>query len=314
MRGSFARSPVVVCLFFSIGGYAQVINATLGGTVTDATGALIPGVEITATQTETGVVSTAVTNESGTYQFPSLQPGPYRVAAELPGFQSQIFRITLGTSQQIRQNFILQVGTVAQAVEVSVAPDQLLTTQSASVGNALAQNQVVDLPLVGRNVMDFATKIMPGVRGSGTADTTFAGITATGTGNVGIQMDGVTMNTGRHDHGLSTATFVNPDMVDEVRVVVAAVDPEGRGSAQVQMRTRSGTNKFHGGATWNIRNSALDANSWSNNRQGITPFWYNKQQYTASLGGPIVKNKTFFFGLVDGQDGAQRETVSSTVL
>ena len=79
MNGLFARAAAVVCLVFAMDGFAQVINATLSGTVTDATGALIPGVEITATETETGVVSTALTNESGIYQFPSLQPGPYPV-------------------------------------------------------------------------------------------------------------------------------------------------------------------------------------------------------------------------------------------
>src|SRR5215467_6002000 len=187
------RAATILSFLIGTYGFSQVINASLSGTVSDPSGALIPGVEISAKQTETGVVSMIVTNEAGTYRFGSLQPGPYQVSAALPGFQAQTFRITLGTSQQIRQNFVLQVGGVTQTVEVSVAADQLLTTQSASVGNALAQNQVVDLPLVGRNVMDFATKIMPGVRGSGTADTTFAGITATGTGNVGIQMDGVTM-------------------------------------------------------------------------------------------------------------------------
>src|SRR5262249_16598651 len=159
MNGLFTRAAVGFCLFFALNGLAQVINATLSGTVTDATGALIPGVEITATQTQTGVVSTAITNESGTYQFPSLQPGPYRVNASLAGFQSQIFQITLGTAQQIRQNFMLQVGAVAQAVEVSIAADQLLTTQSASIGNALPQREVADLPIVGRNVMDIPTTI-----------------------------------------------------------------------------------------------------------------------------------------------------------
>jgi hypothetical protein len=295
-------------------GFGQVINATLSGTVSDVTGALIPGVSVTATQTATGVVSTAVTNESGTYRFPSLQPGPYQVAAELPGFQSQTFQVALGTAQQIRQNFTLQVGGVAQQVEVSVAADQLLTAQSSSVGGALAQTQVVDLPLVGRNVMDIATRIVPGVSGDGAANTTFAGITVTGAGNVGIQMDGVSMNAGRHAHGLATPLSINPDMVDEVRVVVAAVDAEGRGSAQVQMRTRSGTNQFHGGVTWNVRNSALNANTWASNRQGIEPIWYNRHQYTASVGGPIVRNKTFFFALFDGQDGAQRQNVDALVL
>src|SRR2546428_8778047 len=314
MKGLLARAAAAACLFFALNGFAQVINATLSGTVTDATGALIPGVEITATQTETGVVSRALTNESGTYQFPSLQPGPYRVTASLAGFQSQIFQISLGTSQQIRQNFTLQVGAVAQAVEVSIAPDQLLTTLSASVGNALPQRQVADLPIVGRNVMDIATAIMPGVFGDGHPNTTFAGITATGGGNIGISMDGVTMNTGTHVQGLKTATFINPDMVDEGRVVVAAVDVEGRGSAQIQIRTRSGTNQFHGGATFNVRNSALDANTWSNNRQRVAPLWYNRPQYTAYLAGPIIKNKTFFFGMFDAQDGSQKEVVNTIVL
>src|SRR5262249_26856937 len=149
-------------------GFAQVINATLSGAVSDPSGALIPGVEITAKKIDTGVVSTVVTNESGTYRFGSLQPGSYQVSAALPGFRTQAFQLTLGTSQQIRQNFTLQVGTVTQEVEVSVAPDQLLTAESSSVGNVLPQRQVGDLPLVGRNVMDL-TAILPGVQGGGAA-------------------------------------------------------------------------------------------------------------------------------------------------
>src|ERR1700757_4770554 len=131
MKRCFAGTAVVVCLFFSISSFAQVgINAALSGTVSDPTGALIPGVEVTATNTGTGVAGTAVTNESGTYRFPSLQPGSYEVKASLAGFQTQTFRLSLGTAQQIVQNFALQVGTVAQAVEVTTAADQLLTTSS----------------------------------------------------------------------------------------------------------------------------------------------------------------------------------------
>jgi hypothetical protein len=302
-----------LCLFLAVNGVGQVINASLSGTVSDASGALIPGVEITATHTGTAVSSTAVTNESGTYRFASLQPGPYQVSASLPGFRTQTFQVTLGTSQQIRQNFMLQVGVVEQAVEVSVAADELLTAVSSSVGRVLRDTQVLDLPLVGRNVMNVAT-IMPGVVGNGGSGTTFAGIVAGGSGNVNLQLDGVTVNNGRFGQGLNAATLINPDMVEEVRVVVAAVDVEGRGSAQVQIRTRSGTNQFHGVAVWNVRNSALNANSWSNNRQGIQPTWYNRHQYTASLGGPIVRNKTFFFGLFDGQNGLQKENVNAAVL
>src|SRR6266446_5072710 len=247
MKRRFAGLTLVVCLFWATTGLAQVgINATLSGTVSDISGALIPGVEVTATNTGTGVASPAVSNESGTYRFPSLPPGLYQVRASSAGFQTQTIRLTLGTAQQIIQNFSLRVGAVTQAVEVTAAADQLLTASSASVGNALPSNQVVDLPLVGRNVMDLVTSTVPGVRGTGTPSTTFAGITANGSANVSISMDGVTMNTGRHTQGLKTTTFVNPDMIAEMQVIVAPVDVEGRGAAQVQMRTRSGTNQFHG--------------------------------------------------------------------
>jgi len=310
----FSAAAVFVCLLtapLSLGG--QVINATLSGTVTDASGGLVPGVGITAKNTDTGVASTSVTNESGAYFFGSLQPGPYDLSATLPGFQTQTIRLSLGTSQQIRQNFTLQVGAVTQNIDVSVAPDQLLTTVSSSVGNIFSERQVVDLPLVGRNVLDLAT-IMPGVVGNGGATTTFAGIQAGGSGNVNLQLDGVSVNNGRHAQGIAAATTITPDIVEEVRVVVAAVDVEGRGSAQIQVRTRSGTNHYHGSAVWNIRNSALNANTWANNRQGIPATWYNRHQYTVTFGGPIIRNKTFFFAFFDGQNGVQKQSVNAVVL
>ena len=303
------------CLLLSVSASAQVgINATLSGSVADATGALIPGVSVIATNTATAVATDTLTNEAGTYRFPSLQPGLYEVKASLPGFQSQSFRLNLGTAQQIRQNFTLQVGNVATNVEVSAAADELLTAAVASVSTVLDSQQILDLPLVGRNVMDLVTATMPGVVGDGQASTTFAGITTNGASNVAISMDGVTMNTGRHTQGLKTSFFVAPDMVDEMRVVVAPVDVEGRGAAQIQMRARSGGNQFHGAATWNVRNSALNANSWTANRQGSTPVWYNRHQTTLSVGGPIFKNKTFFFVLYDRNDQLQKETVNAAVL
>src|SRR5437879_92193 len=125
-------------LLFSVlftNGTAQTTNATLGGTVSDATRALIPGVTVTATNTQTGIVTTVVTNETGAYQFASLQTGIYKVTAELPGFQTQTYNdVRLGVSQQVRLNFILQVGTQVQSVEVNVAADTLIATNSSSVG------------------------------------------------------------------------------------------------------------------------------------------------------------------------------------
>src|SRR5262249_41905597 len=120
MRGFWIAAVLLGSLFLATAGLAQEgINATLSGTVSDSTGALIPGVEVTARNIATGVKSIATTNESGTYRFPSLQPGSYEAAAALSGFQTQTFRLNLGTSQNIRQNFTLQVGAVTQAVEVT---------------------------------------------------------------------------------------------------------------------------------------------------------------------------------------------------
>ena len=111
----FIKAAFLCCLF-SVCSYAQTSNASLGGTVSDATGALIPGVEITAANTATGIVTTAISNEAGAYSFPNLQTGTYRVSAELPGFQRQTYEnVALGLSQQVRLNFTLQVASVATA-------------------------------------------------------------------------------------------------------------------------------------------------------------------------------------------------------
>src|SRR5262245_21717008 len=118
MKGICIATVLLGSLFLAMTGFAQVgINGTLSGTVSDPSGALIPGVEVTARNTGTGVASTTIINESGTYRFPSVQPGSYQVTATLAGFQTQTFRLSLGTSQDIRQNFTLQVGNVAQSVE-----------------------------------------------------------------------------------------------------------------------------------------------------------------------------------------------------
>ena len=112
--------------------FGQSANATVSGTVSDATGALIPGVTVTAANTQTGVVTTVVSNEAGSYNFASLQPGVYRLSAELPGFRTRSYTgVELGTSQQVRLNFTLEVGSVAQAVDVTVAADTLLATTSS---------------------------------------------------------------------------------------------------------------------------------------------------------------------------------------
>jgi len=145
---------LILLLLASLPGFAQV-NAALSGTVSDASGALIPGVEVTAKNVRTGITDTRVTNETGNFVFPSLQPGTYTLASALSGFQTAKYdNVVLGEGQQVRLNFTLQVGAAAQNVEVTIAADTVLATTSASVGYVLGDKDVSALPLASRNVLD----------------------------------------------------------------------------------------------------------------------------------------------------------------
>jgi hypothetical protein len=304
---------VVVCLFSPILTFAQTSNATLGGTVSDSTGALLPGVSITATNVGTGIVTTVISNDSGAYQFANLQTGTYAVNAELPGFQKQARNgVVLGVSQQVRLNFTLQVGGVAQEVEVTVAADTLIATSSSSVGTVLPEYKVRDLPLGGRNVMG----LLATAGGTGPTEDNFQGNFAGGRlSAVNVTRDGFNVTDGRYNYGALTSTYTSPDLVEEIRVITAPVDAEyGRGSGQVQMVTRSGTNQFRGSAFWTNRNSALDATKWFNNFNRAPKDYENRNQFGVRLGGPLIKNKTFFFFLLDEQRYVIRQTFVGTVL
>jgi hypothetical protein len=315
---------LVLSFFVSAQAFGQSTYATVSGTVTDKSGAVLPGVSLTATNNATGVVSTVLSNETGTFNIPSLLPGAYTVSAALTGFQKANFtNVTLGNAQQVRLNFTLQVTTQSQQVEVSVAADTAIATSSASIGEVLSQQKVTDLPIVGNNILSFLT-LMPGVRMNDDGVTgTFAGLSAD---KINVQRDGVDASASARyvQAGAQTATFVSPDLVGEVRVIIAPVDAElGRGNGQVQFLTRSGTNQFHGAGVWFVRNTALDANTWTNNRQvdsktgawkPTTPDWANLHQLTGSIGGPIIKNKTFFFALYDQFIVGARTTQNPIVL
>ena len=280
----------------------------------------IPGVTVTATNTATGVAVTAITNESGAYNIPSLLPGPYKLTAELPGFRTQAFNaVQLGANIAARYNFVLQVGAADQTVEVTAESTALIAESSPTIGQVLTENKVRELPLVSNNVLDLM-KTMPGVQGGiYSANTTFAGISASA---VNTTRDGLSVQEGRYAYGVGSTTLINPDMVGEFRVILAPVDAEtGRGNGQVQITTRSGTNQLRGSAVWNVRNSALDSNTWANNKtivRGVwTPAaanWQNEHEYSVSLSGPIKKNKTFFFFLWDQQFERDRTQMRPVVL
>jgi hypothetical protein len=324
-------------------------NAQLGGIVTDPSGALVPGVTITATNTETGVVTSAVTNESGAYSFPSLQPGrAYTVSAALPGFKTTSFTdINLGPIA-VRRNFQLQLTTAQTVLEVS-AEANTVNASSASVGDVLTEERINALPNVGNNVLNLLTTL-PGLRlstssGGGLMGPQFSTVGGLDLTTVNVTRDGLTTNDTRFSSagdisagpngaavaiphgggtGVMSPTTMNPDLVGEIRLILSPVDAEfGRGNAQIQVQTRSGTNKYSGAVAWNVQNTALNANTWNNNRQvnpqtgawsPTKPDWRNVHEYTISYGGPIVKNKTFFFALWDQNIGYLRQTVNARVL
>src|SRR5205823_11835960 len=152
----------------------------------------------------------------------------------------------------------------------------------------------------GNNVLDL-TRVLGGTRMDAYGVTgTFAGMTNY---NINVQRDGIDSSASARymQAGIQTSTLMNPDLVEEIRLIVAPVDAEmGRGNGQMIVQTRSGTNQLKGSAVWSVRNSALDANTWSNNRQGIPPDWNNRHQYILSLGGRLAKKKKLFFALWDG--------------
>ena len=308
----------LLLLVLSTIAFSQTGNGALTGTVEDPSKALVPGVSITAANTQTGVETRTLTNEAGAYNLPSLLPGPYKLTAELSGFRtSSISNIELGTGESKRFNFTLQLSTAAQSVDVNIDATNLLAVSSATIGEVLPESKVRDLPLVCSDILDLIG-ILGGARVSalGGSFTTFAGITAD---YVNTTVNGQSVGDGRYTTGTGVYSTVrlSPDMVGEVRLILTPVDAEmGRGNGQVQIQTRSGTNAFRGSAVDNIRNTAFDARSWLDNRTVPLPTrnWTNQHQFSLSYSGPIVKNKTFFFVLWDQQITRIRENVAATVL
>jgi hypothetical protein len=299
--------------------FSQSSNGTISGSVADASRAVMPGVTVTATNTATGVVTTVLSNDAGIYNFPSLLPGSYKLTAELPGFKTETFNdVQLGNNAQLRLNVTMEVASTAQSVEVSVEAANLITTSSSSVGEVLPQKQVQDLPLVSNNVLDLVGVMggtfMTNDKVFGAENTNLAGVSAR---DINIQRDGISVNNERWPNGLETPTKMNPDLVGEIRMVLAPVDAEmGRGNGQIQIQTRSGTNQYRGSVVWNVQNSVLDANTWINNATSprVTPAWRNMHEYDGAFGGPIKKNQTFFYALWNQLIVESRQEVFPTVL
>jgi len=292
-------------------------TASLSGTIMDTSKAVLPGAGILAINEDTGVETRATANTAGVYNFPSLQPGTYRVTAELSGFQrSTMTAVRMGAGTQNTLNFNLAVAGLTTEVEVTASADSIVLEAGASTGAVLSENTVVELPLLSSDTLDLV-KIMGGVVMADSPlfsgnDQTFAGINAN---NIAVVRDGISVNGNRPAPGLSSPGRLNPELVGEVKMILSPVDAElGRGAGQIQMTTRSGSNAFHASALWDIQNTALDAYDFDAKHvkpEMIAPkAWRNVNYITLSANGPIIKNKTFFFVSYDQQISRSRTSVT----
>ena len=290
---------IMVLCWAAPGALAQV-RGTFTGQVSDPTGAVIPGAKVTATNEGTGAATMRPTNAEGLYTIADLQPGFYTVRAEAPGFKTYVnahVELSVGYTQRV--NFTLEVGTVTQAVTVEgQAP--LVDTETNRMSDLVTAQQVENLPLNGRNIFQMI-QLAPGAVNTTNLITEPGnrGFTAVVNGarvNMnGYQIDGIT------DKGLSGGSDTQPavDSVQEFRVDTEVLSAEYGSTvgALTQISTKSGTNAFHGDAYEFVRNNALDSrNFFEANRN---PFKMN--QFGATLGGPIKKDKLFFFASYEGE-------------
>jgi len=296
--------------FLAVDALAQ--TASIVGTVKDPSGAVLPGVSITIKNTGTGLTRELITNETGDYTVPLLPIGTYEIGAGLPGFKTATKSgITLKIDDRIRVDFKLEVGDITEKIVVTeTAP--LVQSENASIGNVIDNVKIVELPLDGREFYQLA-RLNPGVYEPAQNSTIGfrGGFNVAGASEVtnSYSLDGVEnmdMASNQPAHRPSV------DTIQEFKVLTGTYSAEyGRHSGgQIIVTTKSGTNELHGTGFEFYRNSKMDAKNFFNtgNKQ---PF--NRNQFGGTLGGPINKNRTFFFAGFEGNRAHEQQTVLSTV-
>ncbi len=292
---------------------AQVTTADLVGTIKDSTGGVLPGVTVALTNEDTGVSRTATTGDSGTYIFTSLPPGTYRLTAEIPGFRKvERTGVELQVNQRAQVDFDLEVGAVGETILIEGTPP-LLESQSSVLGSVIQEKQVQELPLNGRNFVQLAT-LSPGVSGAGSG---MRGTIMSGTRpddlRPGTELfvngnrensnnylyDGIDNNT-----RLTLVIVMRPNVeaIREFKVQTNLFSAEqGRNpGGQVNVVSKSGGNKIQGAVYEFLRNDRFDANNFFSNRAGQEKPPFKQNQFGGAVGGPILKNRTFFFADYDG--------------
>ncbi len=298
---------------------AQIDKGTIAGTVKDAQGAAVPDAKVIVTRSATGQQTALTTDKSGAYSAELLTAGAYSVAAEASGFtRTELSSVQLGVNQVLRLDIELKVGSASQTIEVSAAPP-ILSTETSSLSTIETGERIVNLPLNGRNFTQLAWL------GPGATPGSSAGVgltTSTDDPRQGVQLavnglygfdnnfllDGVDNN----EFGEGTiAVQPSPDALQTFSIEESSMKAEfGRGGAAVNAVYKSGTNQFHGGAFEYVRNSALDAANYFATT-GKPPF--KRNQYGGFLGGPILKDRTFFFADYQGTRYNEGITYISTV-
>lgn len=300
---------VLLVACFSMLAFAQTAGARLEGIVRDTTGAVIPGVTVTATNEGTNISYSTVTNESGLYIFVNLVPGAYTITSELQGFKRYVNKgLVLKVADTLAINIPLEVGDVSTEVVVSAAAP-LIDTTSGKIGSVVQERQILDLPLNGRNPM-----MLYYLQAGTNPRDTLGGQQAVGsvdglrTNANNTRIEGVWASDASYDMSPAAPNVATPlEAIGEYRVTTSSATAEmGRGAgAQVQVVYRSGTNSFHGNVYEFNRNTVYNANNFFSNRSGTPRPVFLRNQYGASVGGPIRKDKTFFFTNWEGQREVQ---------
>ena len=289
---------------------AQTFFGTIVGTVTDASGAAVPETKVSLVNTGTNDERTAVTSAAGDYRFPNLVPGSYRITFERAGFSRlALENVAVNVQSEIRIDGSLKVGESTQSISITAEAAQL-ETESASVSTVVDSKTVDGLSLNGRNVMNLialANAVVPSTSAMGSVNGNTNGGSSTNFGQLGAYtigggqsnqsatlLDGAPVNIVQYN---STSLVPTQDAVQEFRVVSNNVDAQfGRfAGGVVNLTTKSGTNTFHGGAYGFVRNNVLNGNTFFNNLAGLKRPKWSQDQYGANLGGPVKKDKLFFF-------------------
>ncbi len=307
-----------LCASVAVG---QVDTGSISGTVQDTSAAAMPGVQITLTNDDTGRVVTQKSGAAGEYSFSPLKIGHYSLAAELKGFQRvEHTHVSLDVQQRVVVDFELPPGQMTQTVTVTGEPPAL-QTQDASVGQVIGQRAINDLPLNGRN-FTFLAQLAAGVT-QGQQDTRGLGSSGSFSANGSrpsqnnYLLDGIDNNANLVDFLNGTAYAVRPpvDAIQEFKIQTNDYSAEfGRSAGAILNATiKSGTNQIHGSAWEFLRNDKLDAANFFENSGGVPKGEFRQNQFGASIGGAIRRDKTFFFGDYEGTRIRQASPSINTV-